>query len=133
MDWKKLFGSITASVDAELRLRNAYLAAENRVLREQITGRVHLTDHERKALAEIGQQLGKALAEIATIAQPDTILAWRRLCVEQKGEGSRSIRRLGVLAWPRKSKVWWCGWPERTVRGAMIASWGLCQPGLYDQ
>ena len=43
MDWKKLLGSIAASVDEELRLRHAYLAAENRILRQQITGRVHLT------------------------------------------------------------------------------------------
>jgi hypothetical protein len=33
MDWKKLLGSITASVDEEIRLRNAYLVAENRILR----------------------------------------------------------------------------------------------------
>src|SRR5262249_7681525 len=81
MNWKKLLGSITASVDEELRLRNAYLVAENRILRQQITGRVQLTDSDRKALAEIGQQLGKkALAEIATVAKPDTILAWHRTC-----------------------------------------------------
>jgi hypothetical protein len=36
MDWKKLLGSIRASVDEEVRLRNAYLAAENRILRQQI-------------------------------------------------------------------------------------------------
>src|SRR5262249_20361835 len=39
MDWKKLLGSITESVDAELRLRNAYLVVENRMLRQQISGR----------------------------------------------------------------------------------------------
>jgi len=79
MDWKKLLGSITAPVDEELRLRNADLIAENRILRQQITGRVPLTDGERKTLAELGQQLGKqALAEIATVARPDTILAWHR-------------------------------------------------------
>ena len=79
MDWKKLLGSITASVDEELRHRNAYLVAENRILRQQITGRVQLTDSDRKALAKIGQQLGKkALAEMATVAKPDTILAWHR-------------------------------------------------------
>jgi hypothetical protein len=43
MDWKKLLGTITASVDEELRLRNAYLVAENRILRQQINGRVQLT------------------------------------------------------------------------------------------
>ncbi|HSX79339.1 MAG TPA: hypothetical protein VLQ80_12320, partial [Candidatus Saccharimonadia bacterium] len=76
MDWKQLLTSTTRSVDEELRLRNAYLAVENRILRHQITGRVQLTDAERKSLAEIGRKLGKkALAEVATIAQPDTILA----------------------------------------------------------
>ena len=76
MDWKKLLGSITASVDEELRLRNAYLAAENRILRQQICGRVPLTDSDRKALADIGKKLGRqALEEIATVAKPDTILA----------------------------------------------------------
>src|SRR6266851_8573004 len=50
MDWKKLLGSIPASVDEELRLRNAYLVAENRMLRQQITGRVQLRDSDRKAL-----------------------------------------------------------------------------------
>jgi putative transposase len=84
MDWKQLLGSITTSVDEELRLRNAYLVAENRILRQQLSGRVPLTDSERKALAEIGQQLGKkALEEIATVAKPNTILAWHRTFVDQ--------------------------------------------------
>ena len=34
MGWKKLLGTITASVDEEIRLRNAYLVAENHVLRQ---------------------------------------------------------------------------------------------------
>ena len=79
MDWKQLLASTTRSVDEELHLRNAYLAVETRLLRTQITGRVQLTDAERKTLAEMGQKLGqKALAEIATLAQPETILAWHR-------------------------------------------------------
>jgi putative transposase len=84
MNWKQLLASITGSVDAELRLRNAYLTAENRILRNQIKGRVQLTDAERKTLAEMGQKLGKkALEEVATIAQPDTILAWHRTLMAQ--------------------------------------------------
>lgn len=84
MDWKQLLVSITSSVDEELRLRNAYLVTENRILRNQIPGRVSLTDAERKTLAELGQQLDKkALVEVATIAQPDTILAWYRSLVAQ--------------------------------------------------
>jgi hypothetical protein len=96
MDWKKLLGSITASVDEELRLRNAYLVAENRMLRQHITGRVQLTDSDRKALAEIGQQLDKkALAEIATVAKPDTILAWHRTCADRQCDRSRPPKSVG--------------------------------------
>jgi hypothetical protein len=88
-DWKKLLGSITASVDEELGLRNAYLLAENRVIRQQIIGRVQRTDSDRKALAEPGQQLDKqALEEMATVAKPDTILAWHRTFADQKGDSS---------------------------------------------
>jgi hypothetical protein len=85
MDWKQLLTSITGAVDEELRLRNAYLAAENRILRNQIKARrLLLTDAERKTLAEIGHKLGRqALQEIATIAQPDTILAWHRKFMDQ--------------------------------------------------
>lgn len=62
-----------------MRLRNVYLAAENRILRPQMDGRVQLTASERKELAALGTQLGKkALSEIATIAKPETILAWNR-------------------------------------------------------
>ena len=74
MNWKQLLGALSASVDEELRLRNAYVASENRILRQQITGRVQLRDGDRHALAELGQKLGKkALEEVATIVRPDTI------------------------------------------------------------
>ena len=82
MDWKQLLTHIAGSVDEELRLRNAYLAAENRVLRHQLHGRVPLTDAERTTLAVLGQQLGKkALEDIATVAKPEPILAWHRKLV----------------------------------------------------
>jgi len=88
MGWKKLFAYITGSVDQELLLRNEYLVTENRMLRHQITGRVRLTDGERKTLAEIGKRLGKqALKEVATIVTPETILAWHRMLVAQKFDG----------------------------------------------
>ena len=96
MDWKQLLVSITRSVDQELRVRNEYLAAENRILRNQITGRIQLSDGDRQALAEIGQKLGKqTLEEVATIAKPATILAWHRKFVAQKGDGSKRRKALG--------------------------------------
>ncbi len=89
MDWKHLLAYITGTVDQELLLRNEYLVTENRILRNQITGRVRLTDGERKTLAAIGQKLGKqALKDVATIVKPDTILSWHRKLVAQKFDSS---------------------------------------------
>jgi transposase InsO family protein len=80
---------MTGSVDQELLLRNAYLVTENRILRQQITGRVRLSDGERKTLAELGKRLGKqALNEVATLVTPDTILAWHRKLIAKKYDGS---------------------------------------------
>jgi len=45
---------VTGSVDEQLLLRNEYLITENRILRNQIKGRIRLTDPERISLAEIG-------------------------------------------------------------------------------
>jgi putative transposase len=96
MDWKHLLAYITGTVDQELLLRNEYLVAENRMLRHQINGRIRLSDGERKTLAEIGQKLGKhALAEVATIVKPDTILAWHRKLVAQKFDGSTQRKAPG--------------------------------------
>ena len=54
-------------------------AAENRILKAQLKGRLQLSNAERAALGEIGHRLGqKALAEVASVARPDTILAWPR-------------------------------------------------------
>jgi putative transposase len=79
MDWKRLLAYITGSVDQELLLRNEYLVTEHRLLRQRIKGRIRLNNAERKTLAEIGKKLGKqALAEVAIIVKPDTILAWHR-------------------------------------------------------
>jgi hypothetical protein len=56
MDWKQLLAYITGTVDQELLLRNEYLVTENRILRNQMKGRLRLSDGERKALAAIGQK-----------------------------------------------------------------------------
>jgi transposase InsO family protein len=96
MDWKTLLAYITGTVDQELLLRNEYLVTENRLLRSQIKGRLRLSDGERKTLAEIGQRLGKqALAEVANIVKPDTILAWHRKLVAQKFDGSTQRKARG--------------------------------------
>ena len=73
MDWKQLLAYITGTVDQELLLRNEYLVTENRILRNQVTGRVRLTDGERKALAEIGQKLGMKALE-AVVVRKNSLL-----------------------------------------------------------
>src|SRR5215475_1799316 len=96
MDWKTMLAYISGSVDEELLLRNEYLAAENRILRDQIKGRVQLTDAERQTLAAIGKKLGKkALEEIAQIVKPATILAWQRKLAAAKFIGSNQRKSPG--------------------------------------
>jgi putative transposase len=96
MDWKQLLAYITGSVDQQLLLRNEYLVTENRILRQQITGRLRLRDGERQALAEIGKKLGKkALEEVASLVKPETILAWHRTLVAQKFDGSQRRKTPG--------------------------------------
>ncbi len=91
MDWKTMLAYITGSVDRELLLRNEYLVTENRILRDQLQGRLRLTDGERRTLAEIGKQLGKrALEEVASIVRPDTILGWHRKLIARKFDGSKN-------------------------------------------
>ncbi len=67
MEWARILAYITGTVDQELLLRNEYLAAENRILKFQLKGRLRLSDVERAKLGEIGHRLGrKALGEVAT-------------------------------------------------------------------
>ena len=58
MNWKNLLESISESVNDHLRLRNDSLVAENRILRNQIDGRIRLTDSERQELAALGARVG---------------------------------------------------------------------------
>lgn len=120
MHWKKLLESISESVNDHLQLRNDYLMAENRILRHQIDGRVQLTDSERKELAEMGAKLSKkALTEIATIAMPNTILAWNRKFADWKVDSSEPPKSVGrprvdheiedwVILMARENRSWGC-------------------------
>lgn len=58
MQWARILAYVTGKVDQELLLRNEYLAAENRILRAQIKGRLQLTNGERATLGEIAHRLG---------------------------------------------------------------------------
>jgi hypothetical protein len=96
MVWARVLAYVTGMVDQELLARNEYLAAENRILKAQLKARLKLSDVERAMLGEIGHRLGrKALAEVATVAKPDTILRWYRKLVARKFDGSKTRRGPG--------------------------------------
>jgi putative transposase len=127
MDWKTLLACITGSVEEELLLRNEYLVEENRILHHQIEGRVQLTDAQRRTLAEIGKKLSKqALEEVATIVQPDTILAWHRKLVRQKFDGSVQRKSVGRPRVDQELEDWVVkmakenrGWGYDRIAGAL--------------
>lgn len=68
----------------------AYLREENRVLRGQIgTQRLRFDDDQRRRLAVRAKALGRrALAEVATIVTPETLLRWHRQLIAEKYDGS---------------------------------------------
>ena len=67
-----------------------YLREENRVLREQLSGRrVRFNDDQRRRLAVRAKGLGrKLLTEVATIVSPETLLAWHRKLIANKYDGT---------------------------------------------
>jgi len=94
--WARLLAYVTGLINQELLLKNEYLAAENRILRAHRPARLRLSDPERSTLAEIGKRLGrKALAQVACVAKPDTILAWYRKLIAKKFDGSKQRRYPG--------------------------------------
>jgi len=143
MNWKRLLAYITGSVDQELLLRNEYLGMENRILRNQIQGRLRLTDPERISLAEIGKRLGrKALEEVAQIVRPETILGWHRKLIAKKFDGSNSR----LLAFMRVESRKVCiagvtvspdsGWMQQMARIVTLAEIGFldgCRYLLHDR
>jgi len=118
MNWKRLLAYLTGTVDQELLLRNEYLVTENRILRNCIKGRIRLGDPERVSLAEIGKRLGRsALADVAQIVRPETILGWHRRLIARKFDGSKQRAALGgegsaqaieelVVQFDRDNRTW---------------------------
>jgi putative transposase len=96
MIWARMLAYTTGTVGQGLLLTNEYLAAENRILRAQIKGRLQLSDAETATLAEIAHRLErKALVELAAVAKPDTLLAWCRKLIANKYDGSKLRKSWG--------------------------------------
>lgn len=70
--------------------RIEFLCREIEVYRRLVgTGRLKLTDGERRELAVLGKAIGlAALRELPTLVTPETILAWHRRLVAKKNDHS---------------------------------------------
>jgi putative transposase len=96
-------------------------------LKGKLPSRLRLSNSERTTLAEIGKRLGrKALREVASVAKPDTILAWDRRLIAQKFDGSKHRQYPGrppvsaevealVVRMAREN----CGWGYDRIVGAL--------------
>ena len=98
-----------------------YLVEDHRVLREQLgRRRLRFTDDQRRRLAANGRILGRRLlANVATIATPDTILRWhQRLIAAKWTYATKPLGRPGIMKHVR----------ELIVRMATDnPSWGYCR------
>ena len=95
-----LLATFSAWANQEQARAIAYLLEENRVLREQLgKRRLRFTDDQRRRLAVKGRLLGrKALARIATLVTPDSILRWHKRLVAAKWTyQQRSSGRPGLM------------------------------------
>src|SRR5216110_3307402 len=59
MELARILAYVTGTVDQELLARNEYLAAQNRILKAQLNGRLKPSDADRATLGEIGHRLSQ--------------------------------------------------------------------------
>src|ERR1700759_816773 len=86
----RLLAYVTGLVNQQLLLQNEYLLAENRILRSHLPARVPLTNAQRATLAAIAKRMGRrALEQGASVAKPETILAWYPKLIARKSDGSK--------------------------------------------
>src|SRR5947209_6491699 len=91
MPWKKILALVTGQIDDSLRQKLEFVLEENRVYRallDRHSPHWQLQDSERRVLAQKGRPLGKLLAQVITIVQPETLLKWHRRLVAQKWDFS---------------------------------------------
>ena len=134
MIWARVLAYITGTVDQELLLRNEYLAAENRILRAQIKGRLLLSDAAKATLAEIAT---------GSDGKPwENWRLWRgRMRCWPGTESSsptsstdRSFANSGVVPkLTRKPSGWWCGWRRKIPGGANFGRFlaDLCSTPIW--
>jgi hypothetical protein len=98
-----------------------YLREENRVLREQLgSRRIRFTDKQRIRLAVSAKGIPRnALADIATLVTPHTLLNWHRKLIAKKYDGVVSVHPAD-LGFRMTFVILSCDWREKTVVGATL-------------
>ena len=90
MDWAGILAYVTGTADQELLARNEYLAAENRIMKAQLNGRLKLSDAERgRAGRDRSSPGAQGSGRHRHGPRPDTILGWYRKLVARKFDGSK--------------------------------------------
>ena len=84
-----LLALIASATDSLLARYVLYLKAENRILRNRISGEIHTKPAERTQLLKYGKSLGKAINELITIVTPGTFHRWVR---EEKRGRKRDLK-----------------------------------------
>jgi putative transposase len=95
MPWKRMLAQVSGDVDEQLLARIEYLIEENRVLRNQLSGRPQLSNAERRTLAEKALTMGELMADTVTIVTPETMLKWQRQLIARKFDGSKLRKKSG--------------------------------------
>ena len=101
MAWKKLLAWATDQIDEALRQKLEFVLEENRVYRallDRHSRHWRRQDSERKNLTQKGKPLGKFLAEVITIVQPETLVRSENLVAG----------RLDCFFWARWQSLWGC-------------------------
>jgi hypothetical protein len=79
-----LISKIQQLFSRDLAQENDYLRQENRILRSKLGAQVSLTEADRRVLVKYGLRIKDRLAEVISIAQPETLLAWNRRQKQKK-------------------------------------------------
>ena len=95
-----LIAKVQRLFSRDLALENDYLRQENKILRSKFGARVPLTEADRRILVKYGLRIKDRLAEVMSIAKPDTLLAWNRRQKQKKWTFQNAAAKAGR---PRKS------------------------------
>jgi hypothetical protein len=97
---RPLIAKIQQLFSRDLALENDYLRQENKILRSKLGSRVPLTEADRRVLVKYGLRIKDRLAEVISIAKPETLLAWNRSQKHKKWSFENQPARIGR---PRKA------------------------------